>query len=279
MSLREIMLPFDPTFFMSLSNITGIYYKSFAKAFDGDKWSAEKVMDSDDKELFDQIYADVQVNCENMQLSASLATVKKMRACLKRSTSTYGEFFAFGPELNGRLMDEMQGRAFISMNSLEAKHFNEPREKWSDIVERFPDAETDIIEARRCFALGRYAASVFHCLQISEIGLIELGTFLGVTDPISGWSAVVGALQKVLATKYQDLEPWQRQNRDFLEQVNGTAAALKNAWRNKISHAHGRLTFMGNSDVAPDLAEEVLLATRSFMRRLAAGLPARTSEH
>jgi hypothetical protein len=57
-----------------------------------------------------------------------------------------------------------------------------------------------------------------------------------------------------------------------LEQVHGTVVVLKDAWRNKIGHAHGRLILM-RSDFTPDIAEEIMIAARGFMRRLATELP------
>lgn len=48
--------------------------------------------------------------------------------------------------------------------------------------------------------------------------------------------------------------------------------ALKNAWRNKISHAQGKLNLLSPA-FTREIAEEILIATRAFMRRLAEGLP------
>ncbi len=58
----------------------------------------------------------------------------------------------------------------------------------------------------------------------------------------------------------------------FLEQVQGTIQALQFAWRNKVSHAHGKLTVM-TGDFNPEVAEEILYASRAFMRRLATDAP------
>jgi hypothetical protein len=60
---------------------------------------------------------------------------------------------------------------------------------------------------------------------------------------------------------------FEKRNFAFLEQLHGTVGALKNAWRNKISHVEGRSQ--------PEIAELILLASRAFMRRLAEGLPPR----
>ena len=54
--------------------------------------------------------------------------------------------------------------------------------------------------------------------------------------------------------------------------MQGTVEGLKNAWRNKISHAHGKLILM-TTEFSPEVAEEILFATRAFARRLAEGLP------
>jgi hypothetical protein len=114
---------------------------------------------------------------------------------------------------------------------------------------------------------------VFHSVNAIEVGLIDLGCFIGCNDPKSGWTAVTKNLETlVLRTNYNNLEPKYRTHFSFLEQINGTAAALKNSWRNKISHTQGRLTLM-TSEFTPDVAEEIIMASRSFMRRLATELP------
>jgi hypothetical protein len=119
---------------------------------------------------------------------------------------------------------------------------------------------------------SRYAGAVFHSVQIVEAGLIELGLFLKVTDPLSGWTAVSKALKVVIDKDHKKRTRFEQRNFKFLEQLQGTVEGLKNGWRNKISHTQGRLVLM-TADFSPDVAEEILFATRSFMRRLAEGLP------
>jgi hypothetical protein len=46
---------------------------------------------------------------------------------------------------------------------------------------------------------------------------------------------------------------------------------MKLAWRNKVNHATGRPIVM--SEFMPEVAEEIIMASRGFMRRLAEGLP------
>jgi hypothetical protein len=102
--------------------------------------------------------------------------------------------------------------------------------------------------------------------------LIQFGKFLGVNDPFSGWTAVTSRLEALLKTKYPDLPSKYQSCRSFLEQMNAVAQALQSAWRNKISHAQGSLTLM-TVEFSPDIAEEIMVASRSFMRRLATEMP------
>jgi len=66
--------------------------------------------------------------------------------------------------------------------------------------------------------------------------------------------------------------PFERQHYSLFEQLHGTITALKDAWHNKVSHAHGKLTLL-TAYFSPDVAEEILFATRAFMRRLATDAP------
>ncbi len=155
---------------------------------------------------------------------------------------------------------------------METDYYANYRQKWIDVIQRFPNSEDDIDEAGKCFALGRYTAAVFHSLQIIEIGLIELGRVLGVKDPLPGWTATTNRLKAIIRTKYQDRSAFQQKHSALIEQLDALTESLKSAWRNKVSHAHGRLTLL-TTGFAPDVAEEILAASRGFMRRLATEAP------
>ncbi|HST20371.1 MAG TPA: hypothetical protein VLR90_04605 [Blastocatellia bacterium] len=162
----------------------------------------------------------------------------------------------------------------LSLSKRESEYYNEPRKKWEEVIARFPDTVSDIEEMSRCFALSRYAASVFHSVQIVEVGLIEIGKHLNVNDPLSGWTAVSNALNNLIKKSYKERTDFEKRHSQFFEQVQGTVEGLKNAWRNKISHAQGKLRLL-TADFHPDIAEEIILATRAFMRRLATEMPER----
>jgi hypothetical protein len=217
-------------------------------------------------------FTNMEANCIALELGTSLATLRKLKTAIAPPNSRYGNIYPLIEELRGRLIDEMASKCFWALTTREQKYYEQPREGWEEIIGRFPDSLTDIEEASKCFALSRYAAAVFHSIQVVEAGLIVLGQFVGVSDPHSGWTAVSSTLDKIIAKKHEDRTAFERGNFKFLEQVQGTVAGLKNAWRNKISHVQGKLVLM-TKDFSPEVAEEILFATRAFMRRLTDGLP------
>jgi len=175
-------------------------------------------------------------------------------------------------EIQDRLVDELSTMLFFQIPTEKHRFFSEPISGWEEIIDRWPNVRTDVEEMGRCFALSRYAASVFHSVQAIESGLLQLGDFLGVKDPQSGWTAVSKELDKIVITKHENLSEFHKINFQFLEQVQGVTKALKNAWRNKISHSQGRLSLL-TSEFTPDVAEEIMIASRAYMRRLATEMP------
>jgi hypothetical protein len=182
----------------------------------------------------------------------------------------------WGPDptpIDSRLIDETEDKVFFSLLPREMEFYEKPQRGWETALSRF-NIHSDVEEASKCYALSRYAAAVFHSIQIVEAGLIELGTFIKVTDPKSGWTAVSKALDAIVKKPHKERSRFKKKSFAFLEQTQGTVEGLKNAWRNKISHAQGRLVLM-TTDFSPEIAEEILFATRAFIRRLAEGIPSK----
>ncbi len=187
-------------------------------------------------------------------------------------TDPYVNLLTYIADVQNRLIDELSLNLFFKLPTEKKKHYEHPSDGWEEIIARFPDSAIDVEEMNRCFALSRYAAAVFHSVSAIEVGLLYLGKFLSVHDPHSGWTAVCKRLQQIIDTKYDNLNTFEKTNRPFIEQMHAVAQALKSAWRNKISHAQGKLLVM-TSDFSPDVAEEIMMASRSFMRRLATEMP------
>lgn len=201
----------------------------------------------------------IQNGMTNKPLSRKVASVKSLQLWLL--------------EICSRLEDELETKVFFQLPYQRKQIFDAPLAGWEECISRFPEIQTDISEMSKCFALSRYAASVFHATQAIESVLIHLLSFLENADPKAGWAAACNALKKIVHdTKYTDLKAYEQKHFAFIEQVYGTTVALNNAWRNKISHVANKLTLM-TADFSPDIAEEIMFGARSFVRRLATELP------
>jgi hypothetical protein len=262
----------NPALFLALGKLLEVSSFKLRPPFKDQIVPGLEIIDADFREGHDKTLAAWEVECQELELPASLASVKRLRNLLSQPTSTYVEYGHLAQEFHGRLEDEMKYRRCWALSIQEAETYDRWFKGWELIINRFPDTLNDIEEAQKCLALSRYPASVFHGIQVIEAGLMELGTFIGVADPKSGWTAVAKELKKTVSKQYGDLTEFEKANFQFLEQVQGTVEALKNAWRNKVSHVQGRIILM-TKDFSPEIAEEILVASRSFMRGLATGLP------
>jgi hypothetical protein len=219
---------------------------------------------------------DLLQHCEHLPMTA--LSVEKIIAILRdpshltKWTESEMVLLSCIADIQARLHDELSLNLFFKLPTEKKRYFDSPREGWEESLSRFPDAILDVEEMSKCFALSRYAACVFHSVSAIEVGLLHLGGFLSVKDPKSGWTAVSNKLQKIVDTEHQKRTQFERDNFAFIEQMHAVTQSLKSAWRNKISHAQGKLTVM-TSEFSPDVAEEIMMASRSFMRRLATEMP------
>lgn len=175
-------------------------------------------------------------------------------------------------DLRRRFQDDLASHYFIHLTMQEAKNYEKPLDGWGDITASFPEAIRDIEEMNKCLALNRYPACVFHSMQVIEHGLIHLGKWLGVKDHKPGWNATTRELTRICRLDAKDRDSWETKHHGFISQMDAVAYSLMTAWRHKIDHAAGRLSLLPG-DFAPEIAEEIVSASRGFMRRLATELP------
>jgi hypothetical protein len=172
-------------------------------------------------------------------------------------------------EILHRLEDELAAKVLLMIPAAVQPLYETPRVGWEHCISRFPILD-NVDEMNKCFAFGRYTASVFHSLLIAEAGLIELGRHIGVTDGKLGWDATSKKLESIVKAGRSDYSlaiPF-----NGLEQINQCVQSMKMAWRNKVSHEANRLMIMV-PDFSEPIAQEVIYATRSLMSRLAIEIP------
>ncbi|MGB9077060.1 MAG: hypothetical protein WCC26_09520 [Terracidiphilus sp.] len=174
-------------------------------------------------------------------------------------------------QLRERFEDELKAQFFLHLEPKQAAQFNDPTKEWSEISARFNKTKYNIEESGKCFALERYGAAVFHVLQVAEYGVIQIGGLMGVLGDKPGWSCVA-RLQKLIVPPYPERIPLAQQHSKLLENTLPLVAAIKDSWRHKLEHVDNQITWV-ESDFSPSVAEEIISATRGFMRKLASELP------
>jgi hypothetical protein len=176
-------------------------------------------------------------------------------------------------ELQNSIRREMESHVFLFVAQEREKWYKDPRNGWEQAISRFSNTVEEIEECSRCFALERYGAAVFHAMLIAEIGAIEIGKLVQINDPKTGWPATIREMTRIVRkSKWDELSPLEQQHRAFLEQLLSSMESMQSGWRHKISHVENKLVLMTGS-FKPEVAEEIIVATRGFMRRLATEMP------
>ena len=174
-------------------------------------------------------------------------------------------------ELRERFEDDLKTEVFLHLTVVEGFKYIKPVHGWAAVIVRFPKVRHDIEESSKCFALGRYAASLFHVLLVAEYGVIEVAKLLGQEGDKPGWGAF-DRLQKINEKKWQDKTALEQKHSDLLGNVMPLMLSMKNEWRHKISHVDNKLEWI-DTDFSPEVASRILSASLGFMDSLAKDLP------
>jgi hypothetical protein len=165
----------------------------------------------------------------------------------------------------------MSAALFLYLGPEQARQYRELPEEWSKTIERWPRILGDVEESLRCYALDRYAASVFHILLVAEFGVIQVATLLNVAGDKPGWGAL-DRLEKILKKDYTQRLPVEQEYSELLQHLAPLLQSIKNSWRHKISHVDNKLDWI-ESDFSPASANRIITATCGLMDCLAAELP------
>ena len=174
-------------------------------------------------------------------------------------------------ELRRRCEDEFKTAFFLHLTPKQAQLFQNPERDWEKIIGRFYKVKYNVEESAKCFALERYGASVFHVLQVAEYGVIKVGELLGVCGDKPGWSSLK-RLQELISVPHPKRTPLAQQHSKLLENVVPLAIVVKDSWRHKLDHVDNQIVWI-DTDFSPNVAEEIISATRALMRKLANELP------
>jgi hypothetical protein len=174
------------------------------------------------------------------------------------------------------IADECSLRTYFSLDSREAEKYANPLQDWESVVTRFGKVTNNVIESAKCMALERYGAAVFHILLVAEYGVIKISDELGVSGDKPGWASLK-RLQDLIRDPYPKRSALAQKHSALLENVVPLALVVKDSWRHKLTHVDNQIVWM-DTDFSPQVAEEIIAATRGFMRKLAQELPDKQEE-
>ena len=163
-------------------------------------------------------------------------------------------------------MDEVSRRRFYYIDPALDGYYREAHEALSDrALERFVSASRDVEEASKCLALGRYTASVFHLMRITEKGMDALAETLGIFGEYQTWDPKIRKMVKVLVDElrkgYDNMSPAIKGRLDFFKQATERLTAVQHALRNETMHSRSHY---GRED-----AIDIYRATLRFIETLA----------
>lgn len=174
--------------------------------------------------------------------------------------------------ISGLIRREMKRTLFLFVAQDRQQWYQTPLKDWDVVTGRWPKTAFDIEEAAKCFALDRFGGTVFHMMLVAEVGAIEVGNLLQLNDPKIGWQSVSKELKRIERTRFPDLSAIEQEHFALLQQLSPLLLSIENSIRHKISHVANR-DILISGEFQPYVAEEVVSATRGFMRRLATDLP------
>ena len=170
-----------------------------------------------------------------------------------------------------RLHDELSLISLFVVDTDKAKFLDQADSLFgSDVSKKFPTISFEIEEAGKCFAVGRYTASVFHLMRTLEVGIRAVSICLSIASPTKdadrNWGAALRKLRDEIERRSKAPSPaWANStDRAFFLEVHASLDAVRNVWRNATMHVESKYT--------SEEAEHIFAAVRAFMRKLASRL-------
>lgn len=198
-------------------------------------------------------------------LTSMAAARAKKRVLERKDVITWNNLKAINSEIRSRFDDELQTVKLYCLAKGADAYYNPEGPLFGTVVAaRIPKASDDISEGGKCFATGRYTASVFHLMRAMEAAVQKMSERLEIPNVEREWG-------KLLSDIHKKIEPMEKgETRDNWSQVHANLYHVKQAWRNDTMHPKATYT--------EEEAREVFDAMKAFMRHLASMLPFDLSE-
>lgn len=200
------------------------------------------------------------------QVGLSLSVKHAERVLSNHATAmTYAELKAAVTQLRDRISDELDTVYFLHMPLQKAQIYYDAHPFGEAVSDKFPKAITDIQEASKCLAVGRFTACVFHLMRVMELSVQYLGGKLNQSNTNEGeWQTILnkvnGAIKR-MSNPPTRLTSKQKAERDTYAEAAVYLENVKNAWRNNVMHPKASYT--------EEEAEEIFRTVKAYMQHLA----------
>jgi hypothetical protein len=206
-----------------------------------------------------------------MGMMASYKAVERLKESIKPERR-YWELETWVNDIFSRVNDELSERYIFAIAPQHSVYYHNHLLGWQSVLARCPDCTFDVEEAGKAIAFERHTAAVFHLMRVTEFGVLELQTFLEKRDFKAHFGSVVARVETLVQkTKFDDMPPHIKPHIDFLKAILPQLHAVKDSWRNRVSHADGKI--IPADTFTEEMAGGVYLATRLLMGKLTEGLP------
>jgi hypothetical protein len=174
--------------------------------------------------------------------------------------------------LRVRILDELDGRMFLYVASDDALLYKQKEPFGVEVSAKLADTQSDIDEASKCLALGRYTACVFHLMRAMEKSVqtfaVVVGAFATLPDDRM-WKNITDQIHRVLYPFYPPGTPGPspaqtaatRALQDKYSESYKALDSARVAWRNRTMHP--KVTY------TEEEARNAYAATKWFMGELA----------
>ena len=168
-------------------------------------------------------------------------------------------------DIDARLKDELSLATVFVIERDRRKYFGGASGTFGqEVADKLPSAISDIEDAGRCLACGHGTATVFHSMRVMEASLQSLAKLLGIPYAPS-WESYIKQIEVKINEKHKSKSTKWKREEAFFREILGNLQTIKISWRNPTMHIVRRYS--------EDEAEEIFIAVRSFVKRLAVRLP------
>jgi hypothetical protein len=233
-------------------------------SFHGNMTRSEDAVDVDDRETLRL----VQTTLHDMDLKSSLKLAKRLPTEFQDNNRTKRELSDRIKVLDERIRDDLDELTFLYVPNDRKDYYENSRLFGQLVAVNFSNANYDIEEAGKSFALDRYTACVMHLMRSLEVALDAVGIAVGLPDTVveahASWESLLKKIDTQITGNDKSAIPDWPLKRQFFVDARAHLFSVKNAWRNPSMHLEKKYTERE--------AERIFRAVRDFMEHLATHL-------